>query len=186
MQKLLQTWLEPAGYETATASNGEQALNSLGQSTFDLALVDYLMPRMNGLSVLEQISQRRIPVGPLLLTANYDLGLVIEAMRRGALDCIMKPTPVENLLLVLDETMERHWARELGLPLRVGATAICRGRNGKQPINSGPLRSCLPGHGVPSQQAGETLSSDLRRLKFRWFRIAHQEVDCFPSLRHAE
>jgi hypothetical protein len=28
----------------------------------------------------------------------------------------MKPTPVENLLLVLDETIERHWARELGLP----------------------------------------------------------------------
>ena len=69
MQKLLQTWLEPAGYETATASNGEQALNFLGQSTFDLALVDYLMPRMDGLNVLEQISERRIPVGLLLLTA---------------------------------------------------------------------------------------------------------------------
>jgi DNA-binding NtrC family response regulator len=97
MQKLLQAWLEPVGYETVTASNGEQALNSLGQSTFDLALVDYLMPRMNGLNLL-------------------DFGLVIEAMRRGALDCVMKPTPEDNLLLILDETMERHWARELGLP----------------------------------------------------------------------
>ena len=116
MQTLLQAWLEPAGYETVTASNGEQALNSLGQSTFDLALVDYSMPRMDGLNVLEQISERRIPVGPLLLTAYYDFGLIIEAMRRGALDCVMKPTPADNLLLVLDETMERHWARELGLP----------------------------------------------------------------------
>jgi CheY-like chemotaxis protein len=69
MQKVLQAWLEPAGYETVTASDGEQALNSLGQSTFDLALVDYLMPRMDGLNVLEQISERRIPVGLLLLTA---------------------------------------------------------------------------------------------------------------------
>jgi DNA-binding NtrC family response regulator len=116
MQKLLQAWLEPAGYETVTASDGEQALNSLEQTTFDLALVDYLMPRMNGLNVLEQISERRIPVGPLLLTAYHDFGLIIEAMRRGALDCIMKPTPVDDLLLVLDEAMERHWARELGWP----------------------------------------------------------------------
>jgi DNA-binding NtrC family response regulator len=116
MQTLLQAWLEPVGYETVTASNGEQALNSLGQSTFDLALVDYLMPRMNGLNVLEQISERRIPVGPLLLTAYYDFGLIIEAMRRGALDCATKATPVDDFLLILDETMERHWARELGFP----------------------------------------------------------------------
>jgi DNA-binding NtrC family response regulator len=116
MQKLLQAWLEPVGYETVTAANGEQALNSLGKSTFDVALVDYLMPRMNGLNVLEQISERRIPVGPLLLTAYFDFGLIIEAMRRGALDCVMKATPAENLLVVIDETMERHWARELGLP----------------------------------------------------------------------
>jgi DNA-binding NtrC family response regulator len=116
MQKLLQASLETAGYETVTASDGEQALNSLGQWTFDLALVDFQMPRMDGLSVLEQIEERRIPVGPLLLTASHDVALFVEAMRRGALDCLTKPTPEENLLLILDETMERHWARELGLP----------------------------------------------------------------------
>jgi DNA-binding NtrC family response regulator len=116
MQTLLQAWLETAGYETVTASDGEQALNSLGQWTFDLALVDYQMPRMDGLSVLEQIEERCIPVGPLLLTAFYDVPLIVEAMRRGALDCLTKPTPEENLLLVLDDTMERHLARELGLP----------------------------------------------------------------------
>ena len=116
MQKLLQAWLQTAAYETVTAWDGEQALNSLGQSTFDLALVDYLMPRMDGLNVLEQIAERSIPVGPLFLTASHDLGLIVEAMRRGALDCVMKPTPAKNLLLVLDETMERHWARQLGLP----------------------------------------------------------------------
>jgi DNA-binding NtrC family response regulator len=115
IQNLLQAWLQTAGYETATAWDGEQALNSLGQSTFDLALVDYLMPRMDGLKVLEQIANRRIPVGPLLLTASHDLGLIVEAMRRGALDCVVKPAPQKNLLLVLDETMERHWAQQLGL-----------------------------------------------------------------------
>jgi two-component system, NtrC family, sensor kinase len=116
MRELLQAWLVPAGYETVTAADGEQALNSLGQAMFDLALVDYLMPKMDGLSVLEQIADRRIHVGPLLLTASNDSGLIVEAMRRGALDWVIKPTPEESLLLVLDETMERHWARELDLP----------------------------------------------------------------------
>ena len=114
MQELLQNWLQTAGYETVTAWDGEQALNSLGQSTFDLALVDYLMPRMNGLDLLEQIADRRIPVGPLLLTAFHDLGLIVEAMRRGALDCVMKPIPAKNLLLVVDDTMERHWCPGIG------------------------------------------------------------------------
>ena len=115
MRKLLEAWLQTAGYETVTAEDGEQALNSLGRSTFDLALVDYIMPRMDGLNLLEQIVERSIPVGPLLLTASPDLGLFVEAMRRGALDCMIKPSVAMNLLLVLDETMERHWARELGL-----------------------------------------------------------------------
>jgi two-component system, NtrC family, sensor kinase len=116
MRELLQAWLVPAGYETVTASDGEQALNCLGQAIFDLALIDYLMPIMDGLSVLEQIADRRIHVGPLLLTASHDSGLIVEAMRRGALDWVIKPTPAEGLLLVLDETIERHWARELDLP----------------------------------------------------------------------
>jgi CheY-like chemotaxis protein len=115
MQNWLQAWLRPAGYETATAWDGEQALNALGESTFDLALVDYFMPRMDGLKVLEHIAERRIPVGPLLLTASHDPGLIVEAMRRGALDCVVKPTPAKNLLLVLEETLERHWAQQLGL-----------------------------------------------------------------------
>jgi DNA-binding NtrC family response regulator len=115
IQVLLQTWLRRAGYETETAWNGEQGLDVLRQSAFDLALVDYFMPRVNGLKVLEQIAEQSIPVGPLLLTASDDVGLVVEAMRRGALDCVMKPIPAEDLLLVLDETLERHWAKQLGL-----------------------------------------------------------------------
>jgi hypothetical protein len=84
------------------------------------------MPRRDGLNVLEQIADRRIHVG-------NDLGLIVEAMRRRALDCVIKPTPVESFLLVLDETMERHWARELGLPhFRNGAGTIWRGPESDQ------------------------------------------------------
>jgi len=116
MQNLLQTFLHPAGYETLSAWDGEQALTSLGQSTFDLALVDYWMPKMDGLSVLLQIAEHRIPVGPLLLTACHDVRLIVEAMRLGALDCVLKPTPLKSLLTTLDEALERHWARQLELP----------------------------------------------------------------------
>jgi DNA-binding NtrC family response regulator len=116
MQNLLRIWLETAGYETVSAWDGEEALNLLHKAPFDLTLVDYHMPRMDGLAVLEQISERHISVGPLLLSASHDVGLVVEAMRRGALDCVTKPTPAEELLATLDESMERHWARSLGLP----------------------------------------------------------------------
>jgi two-component system alkaline phosphatase synthesis response regulator PhoP len=116
MQRLLQCWLEPAGYQTVAALDGEKAMNSLSASRFDLTLVDYSMPRMNGMQVLEQIADRRIAVGPLLLTASHDVGLIVEAMRRGALDCLVKPTPAKDLLVTLNEALERHWAKQLGLP----------------------------------------------------------------------
>jgi DNA-binding NtrC family response regulator len=116
MQKLLQAWLQPAGYETIAVSDGEQALNSMSHSIFDLALVDYRMPKMDGLSVLGQIAEHSIPVGGLLLTASHETWLIVEAMRRGAIDCMVKPVPANSLLNILDEAMERHWARQLGLP----------------------------------------------------------------------
>jgi DNA-binding NtrC family response regulator len=124
MQNLLQTWLHCAGYETLAAWDGEQALDSLSQAPFDLALVDYRMPKMDGLGVLQQIAEHRIPVGPLLLTASNDVQLIVEAMRRGALDCVLKPVPAKSLLITLDEALERHWAQQLGLPLLPRAQLI--------------------------------------------------------------
>jgi DNA-binding NtrC family response regulator len=116
MQRLLQTMLQPVGYETMAAFDGEQAFNSLSQSIFDLALVDYRMPKMDGLGVLGKIAEHHIPVGGLLLTAYNEKWLIVEAMRRGALDCMIKPILENSLLKILDEALERHWARQLGLP----------------------------------------------------------------------
>jgi DNA-binding NtrC family response regulator len=132
MQKLLQAWLQAAGYETEAVSDGEQALNSLTQSISELALVDFRMPKMDGLAVLGQITEHSIPVGPLLLTASRDAGLIAEAMRLGALDDVMKPTLAKSLLVTLDEALERHWATQLGLsPLPTwrahGSTVIAEG-----------------------------------------------------------
>jgi len=116
VQKLLKVWLQAAGYETVAVWDGEQALLSLSHSIFDLALVDFRMPRMDGLGVLGKIAEHQIPVGPLLLTASHDRWLIVEAMRRGALDCVWKPTSAKSLIFALDEALERHWSRQLGLP----------------------------------------------------------------------
>ena len=113
MQRILHAWLEMAGYETLAAWDGAGGLESLGQSPFDLALVDYRMPGMDGLEVLSQIEERHIPVGSLLLTASHNLDLVVEAMRRGALDCVFKPAR-------LSEEPLKHLGRGSGL---IGQTA---------------------------------------------------------------
>jgi DNA-binding NtrC family response regulator len=116
IQDLLEAWLRPAGFETVAAWDGEQALTLLGESTFDLALVDYRMPKRDGLEVLRHIAEHTIPVGPLLLTATNNVDLVVEAMRWGALDCLIKPTPAPSLLIHLDAALELLWARQLNLP----------------------------------------------------------------------
>ena len=64
--------LKDAGYDVDSASNGEDALNKLRQGGYDIILIDVMMPKMNGLQVLESLSQNPPTVknGPAILLTN--------------------------------------------------------------------------------------------------------------------
>ena len=68
IQELLQAYLEDAGYETAVAGDGMAALEAFGAQTFDLVLLDLMLPKLDGFGVCREIRrQSQVPV--LMLTA---------------------------------------------------------------------------------------------------------------------
>jgi two-component system, sensor histidine kinase ChiS len=90
---LLSGRLERQGYEVATAENGRQALERLRADSFDLVLLDIMMPIMDGYEVLQRLkadaSLRYIPV--IMISALNDLDSVVRCIEMGAEDYLGKP-----------------------------------------------------------------------------------------------
>ena len=100
IRDVLKITLEAEGYEVTEAENGEEGLKAVQTKPFDLVLLDYKMPRMNGLEVCRQIKKdillRHLPV--VMLTGKGDIGDKVEGIDAGADDYIVKPFEPKELL----------------------------------------------------------------------------------------
>ena len=79
-------------FDVGTAESGEEALSLLGRDAYDLVLVDYWMPGMNGLSLLRQIQEAHPAPKRLLLTAHGDVPELEAAVASGLAErLVVKP-----------------------------------------------------------------------------------------------
>ncbi|MDR0924316.1 MAG: response regulator, partial [Hungatella sp.] len=62
MQKILKLYFENAGYEVDVASDGEGAFDKLCQNKYDLLIADWMMPKMNGIQLCEEIRSYSLPI----------------------------------------------------------------------------------------------------------------------------
>ncbi|MSU60940.1 MAG: response regulator [Pedosphaera sp.] len=97
---VLSKFLGELGIESAQAGDGLEALEAFeGDLDFDGALVDWDMPRMNGLEFVQAIRERSEFDGKklIMVTAQTSMGNVVEAINAGANDYLMKPLTKEML-----------------------------------------------------------------------------------------
>ncbi|NJM23399.1 MAG: hybrid sensor histidine kinase/response regulator [Richelia sp. RM2_1_2] len=96
---LIKTILEEEGYEVSTAENGYKALSKIEESTFDLILLDLMMPGMDGYEVTKNIRENtHLSFVPILLITAHDSPNVAHGLDLGADDFIRKPVTVDELL----------------------------------------------------------------------------------------
>ena len=105
VQDLVSTHLMLQGFEVRTAANGEEAIKCLEGESFDLLLLDFEMPKMNGLEVLRYIKSRHIDVHPIMLTGADDLQALSECARWGAFDYLPKPYNFHELMDSIDRVL---------------------------------------------------------------------------------
>jgi DNA-binding response OmpR family regulator len=87
------------GYQVATAASGEEALSLLDKSgPFDLMVLDLKMPGMDGLEVTEAVRKQSPGTVIVLLTAFGTLETAIQAIKHGANDYLLKPSPIPDIL----------------------------------------------------------------------------------------
>ncbi len=98
--------LRAAGLEVETANGGEQAIESCLQAPPDLVLLDMRMPGMDGVTVARWLrGHTKIPF--LFLSAYSDDELVAQAIQEGAAGYLVKPVPPAQLLIAINEVMDR-------------------------------------------------------------------------------
>jgi adenylate cyclase len=88
------------------ASDGEEALDVLRQEPdIDLVVSDINMPRMDGLTLLERLSQGNKPVKAVIVSAYGDMDNIRSAMNKGAFDFVTKPVDFEDLEATIKKTL---------------------------------------------------------------------------------
>ena len=94
----LKVLLSNEGYETQTGYSGQEALACLAKCDIDLALLDIVMPDMNGLQIMDHIKKQNLDTFVIVITGHASVDSAIESLRRGAYDYLRKPFEFEELL----------------------------------------------------------------------------------------
>ncbi len=94
------------GYEVRSSSSGPAALELVSGEPFDLILLDYKMPGMNGLDTLRQIRRAQVKTPVIVMTAYGTTDTAIEAMKLGAYDYLLKPFEREELHRLAMDALE--------------------------------------------------------------------------------
>jgi DNA-binding NtrC family response regulator len=103
----LQRTLEAAGCEVVAVPSGEDALDVLERSAFDLLLTDHRLPGMDGVQLITRIKAKHPVMAILVMTANGTIESAVEARRHGADDYLVKPFEMPDLLRALHRALEQ-------------------------------------------------------------------------------
>jgi two-component system, NtrC family, response regulator AtoC len=104
--------LAEEGYETLTASDGEEGLNKALEVSPGMILCDVKMPRLPGLDFLQRYKAAGGTAMVVVMTAYGGMELAIQAMKKGAYDYISKPFSPDQLLLTIKKAEERESLRQ--------------------------------------------------------------------------
>jgi len=107
-REMLRDFLRDEGYDVSEVENGNKALNLIREDYFDLLLLDYRMPGMNGMEVLEDAKRINPEIDVIMMTAYGTIETAVKAMKAGAADYITKPIELEELLILIDRISERR------------------------------------------------------------------------------
>ena len=104
--------LKTQGLEVTTRGSGLEALAELQAAPYDVILLDLRMPGMDGMATLSEIKKIDPNLEVIILTGHASVDAAMEIMRLGGYDYLLKPCPLEDLLLKLDNAFEKKVERE--------------------------------------------------------------------------
>jgi two-component system NtrC family response regulator len=107
-REMLRDFLKNEGHAVGEGEDGPTAIQQVKDRHYDLLLLDYKMPGMDGMEVLQSVKKINPEIDVVIITAFGTIETAVEAMKAGALDYITKPVEFDELLLLVDRVSERR------------------------------------------------------------------------------
>ena len=100
--------LTPQGYVVDGAENGAEGLRKIQSNGFDLVLIDVMMPGVSGIDLIASIHQHDSETVCIIITGYATVELAVRAIKQGAYDFLTKPFTVDDLMIVVNQGLERR------------------------------------------------------------------------------
>ena len=118
MREILDALLSREGYQVRLASSGAEGIELARSMPFDAAIVDLMMPGLDGIGTLEELKKIDEELPVLMITAFASVETAIAAMKHGAFDYITKPFKNDEVLVVVRNAVERRQLKAENTALR--------------------------------------------------------------------
>jgi two-component system nitrogen regulation response regulator NtrX len=118
IRESLQGILEDEGYKTSVSPSGEDCLDLLRKSSFDLVLLDVWLTGIDGLEVLEKIREMEDPPEVVMISGHGTIETAVRATKLGAYDFAEKPLSLEKTLILVKNAIDARRLRQQNLDLR--------------------------------------------------------------------
>lgn len=98
--------LEGAGYAVDTAVDGEDAVQLMASSKYDIVVTDLKMPGLSGIDLLKKIKEYEHNLPVIFLSAYLSKEVIDDAIHYGAYSCVSKPFQMDNILHIIKDALE--------------------------------------------------------------------------------
>lgn len=122
--EFVQTGLREAGYAVDRAVDGEEAFALALNEPYDAAVVDLMLPRLDGLGLIERLRQRGVPTPVLILSARRSVDDRVRGLEAGGDDYLTKPFAFAELLARVQALIRRSTGAAEATRLTAGPVAI--------------------------------------------------------------
>src|SRR5436190_1899174 len=106
IHEMLEAVIQPTGFATSFATDGEKALTRYKAEKFDLVLADIDMKPMDGITLLKQLKSYEPSAIVIIMTAYASTESAVQALKYGAFDYLQKPFRVDELIATLRRGLE--------------------------------------------------------------------------------
>lgn len=111
LREAIERALRESGYAVDSSRNGADGLWMASENSYDVIILDIMLPELDGLSVLEKLRERGRDTPVILLTAKDTIADRVKGLRKGADDYLVKPFALEELFARIDALCRRSYQK---------------------------------------------------------------------------
>ncbi len=116
-------------FEVDAVQSGVEALKQIEERTFDVVILDIMMPKMDGIEVLQRVKESHPDLEVIMITGLSQVETAVKSMKLGAFDYLTKPFDPDELKLVVERALERRRLLQENLNLKTEVSSKYRFEN---------------------------------------------------------